>query len=158
MAYTFMYGTSIDVLMKMDRCFDHSIDTIIDEMKADGHVDIAFDQTAYKDRAKTGFNARLKEFIWKEHSTPFRRAVGFLPVDDLAELAESIVSIESLKERVTRQSQSVSGPIDVAVITKGDGFIWIKRKHYFDPNLNLRYVSKKQKDVTERATRGEKDR
>jgi hypothetical protein len=30
----------------------------------------------------------------------------------------------------------VGGPIDVAVISKGDGFVWIKRKHYFKPELN----------------------
>jgi len=33
-------------------------------------------------------------------------------------------------------SETVGGPIDVAVISKGDGFIWIKRKHYFSPELN----------------------
>jgi hypothetical protein len=32
--------------------------------------------------------------------------------------------------------ETVAGPIDVAVISKGDGFIWIKRKHYFSPELN----------------------
>ena len=58
-------------------------------------------------------------------------------------------SIESLKERVTKPSESVSGPVDVAVITKGDGFIWIKRKHYFDPNLNLRFVAQKNKQIGE---------
>ena len=38
---------------------------------------------------------------------------------------------------VTTSAESVSGPIDVAVISKGDGFVWIKRKQYFDPQLNL---------------------
>jgi hypothetical protein len=33
-------------------------------------------------------------------------------------------------------AETVGGPIDVAVISKGDGFIWIKRKHYFKPELN----------------------
>jgi len=32
--------------------------------------------------------------------------------------------------------ETVGGPIDVAVISKGDGFVWIKRKHYFRPELN----------------------
>lgn len=29
----------------------------------------------------------------------------------------------------------------VAVISKGDGFIWIKRKHYFSPELNTAFFS-----------------
>jgi hypothetical protein len=67
----------------------------------------------------------------------------------LAELAETLVSIESLKERVTRNTETVSGPIDVAIITKGDGFIWIKRKHYFDPDLNIRFVARKHVEIQE---------
>ena len=71
-----------------------------------------------------------------------RRVVGSLPVDELAELAETLVSIESLKERVTTDEESVGGPIDVAVISKGDGFVWIKRKHYFDKELNPAFFSR----------------
>jgi hypothetical protein len=37
--------------------------------------------------------------------------------------------------------ESVGGPIDVAVISKGDGFIWIKRKHYFKPEFNQSFMS-----------------
>jgi hypothetical protein len=70
-----------------------------------------------------------------------------LPVDELAALAETFVSIESLKERVTRHTESVSGPIDVAVISKGDGFIWVKRKHYFDPKLNPRFIARKHEEA-----------
>jgi hypothetical protein len=33
----------------------------------------------------------------------------------------------------------VAGPIDVAVISKGDGLVWIKRKHYFKPELNYHF-------------------
>jgi len=37
----------------------------------------------------------------------------------------------STEEDVSR-TETVAGPIDVAIISKGDGLIWIKRKHYFD--------------------------
>ena len=40
--------------------------------------------------------------------------------------------------------ETVGGPVDVAVISKGDGFIWIRRKHYFDPALNTRYFDRQQ--------------
>ena len=34
---------------------------------------------------------------------------------------------------------TVGGPIDVAIISKCDGFIWLKRKHYFDRAYNPQY-------------------
>jgi len=37
---------------------------------------------------------------------------------------------------MSRQAETVGGPVDVAVISKGDGLIWMKRKHYFEPGLN----------------------
>jgi hypothetical protein len=40
--------------------------------------------------------------------------------------------------------ESVGGPIDVAVISSGDGFVWIRRKQYFsladNPHFLLRYL------------------
>ncbi len=38
-------------------------------------------------------------------------------------------------------AETVGGPIDVVVISKGDGFVWIKRKHYFKPELNPHFFS-----------------
>jgi hypothetical protein len=39
------------------------------------------------------------------------------------------------------ESETVAGPIDVALITKGDGIIWIKRKHYFKEELNPQFLA-----------------
>lgn len=64
-----------------------------------------------------------------------------LPKDELANLAESLVSLTSLQRRVSRELETVGGAIDVAVISKGDGFVWIKRKHYFQADRNLRFVN-----------------
>jgi len=46
-----------------------------------------------------------------------------------------------LQRRVSREIETVGGAIDVAVISKGDGFVWVKRKHYFNPDRNLRFVN-----------------
>jgi hypothetical protein len=62
--------------------------------------------------------------------------------EDMAELAESLVNITSLKIKFTASDDSVGGPVDVAIITKGDGFIWMKRKHYFDVELNKGFLNK----------------
>ncbi len=75
----------------------------------------------------------------REHSYPLRRVLGDLPVEEMAELAETLVNLQSLKEKVTKPSASVGGPVDVAVITRNEGLVWIKRKLYFDGALNPRY-------------------
>jgi len=63
-------------------------------------------------------------------------AVEFLDKSEMALLAENLVSLTALKQKISLETETVGGPIDVAFISKNDGFIWIKRKHYFDGKLN----------------------
>jgi hypothetical protein len=90
-------------------------------------------------KAHDDFSSEWLGRAMDEHYFPFKRVVGNLPIDEMAHLGETLINLESLKERVTRPSESVGGPVDVAVITKHEGFVWIKRKHYFDLSKNPRY-------------------
>ena len=72
---------------------------------------------------------------------PLMNAVSNLSKDDLSEMAESLVYLTYLKRRITFAEESVGGPVDVAIISKGDGFIWKKRKHYFKPELNQHFLA-----------------
>ena len=65
-----------------------------------------------------------------------------LPKSEIAFMAETLVNLTSFKRMFSRGVETVGGPIDVAVISKGDGFIWIKRKHYFEPELNPHFIAK----------------
>ncbi len=76
--------------------------------------------------------------------------VEFMPKPELAKMAEALVNLTSIKRRVSRGVETVGGPIDVAVISQAEGFVWVKRKHYFPPELNVRHF--------ERRRGGEKDR
>jgi hypothetical protein len=67
---------------------------------------------------------------------PVIKSLTTLPKEELAALAESLVCLTYLRKRVTDDPETVGGAIDVAVISKGDGFIWMKRKHYFTHELN----------------------
>jgi hypothetical protein len=82
-----------------------------------------------------------QEIKKKEYTTPLVRAISSLEKEDLVDVAESLISLTSLKRRMTFAEESVGGPVDVAVISKCDGFIWIKRKHYFDPTLNSHFFN-----------------
>jgi hypothetical protein len=87
------------------------------------------------------FGEALDQFSQENHVDPILSAVAVLPKPALAEMAESLVNLTSFKRRVTMDPETVGGPIDVAVISKGDGFIWIRRKHYFDPKLNQNFFA-----------------
>lgn len=89
------------------------------------------------------FSEKLSQYRSEKFSDPITNIVSILPKDELATVAESLVNITKFKRKVTMQSETVGGPIDVAVISKGDGFIWIDRKHYFKPELNPLFIKNK---------------
>lgn len=139
MVNTFSLGFSPDVFGKVQDELEKALRVFADSIKAKlGATDIPdLDQLVIdtiQSHTDAWTNAALETHAW-----PLRRVIGSLPVDEMAELAETLIMLQSLKEKVTQPTESVSGPIDVAAITKGDGFIWVKRKHYFDPKLNPRF-------------------
>jgi hypothetical protein len=143
MTKTFMYGINVDALADIDTDHARSLDAFEAALKNDGKLQQSDDLSAIKAQTQTDFQQRLIDRSLGSHTTPLRRVVGLLPFDELAELAEILITIESLKERMTRNTEQVARPIDVAVISKGDGFIWVKRKHYFDPKLNPRFFTRR---------------
>ncbi|HEY6779727.1 MAG TPA: hypothetical protein VI111_02165 [Thermoleophilaceae bacterium] len=84
---------------------------------------------------------KLLDHVEQQHVSPVVEVVSVLPKDELAMMAESLVSLTSFRHRVSFGAETVGGPIDVAVISKGDGFVWIKRKHYFKQELNPQFVA-----------------
>ena len=86
---------------------------------------------------------RVAEFI-----QPVVGIVSALPKSELAAMAESLVNLTSFRRHVTPDAETVGGPIDVAVISRGDGFVWIKRKHYFEAELNHNFVANYYREVS----------
>lgn len=86
------------------------------------------------------YMSALRDYQRENHINPVLSAVASLPKDELAAMAESLINLTSFKRKVTIETETVGGAIDVAVISKGDGFIWIKRKHYFQPQLNQHFA------------------
>lgn len=84
---------------------------------------------------------QLKQQQQNNYIQPVVTATEFLNKGELAAMAETLVNLVSFRKQVTMETETVGGPIDVAVITKGDGFVWIKRKLYFKPELNHHFFS-----------------
>lgn len=79
----------------------------------------------------------------QDHADPILASISALPKEELSNLAESLIKITSIKRKVQSDLETVGGPVDVAIITRGDGFIWTKRKHYFDSDLNPQFFKRK---------------
>ncbi|EHT1074054.1 hypothetical protein [Acinetobacter baumannii] len=93
------------------------------------------------------FNTTLQQEIRDRHLTPMIDMIGVLPKDELATMAETLVNITAFKRKMAYSSlETVGGPIDVAVISKGDGLVWVKRKQYFPSNLNQHFFDNYFKD------------
>jgi len=105
-------------------------------------------KSEWKDRILPGSRVAIGQFVEKlkvhrekRHLGPIRQAIINLPIDELAHVASSLVNLNLFQKRMSLRPETVGGPIDVAVISKGDGFVWIDRKHYFRPELNHQFFS-----------------
>ncbi|HEY41487.1 MAG TPA: hypothetical protein G4O18_06470 [Dehalococcoidia bacterium] len=93
------------------------------------------------------FNNEISDFVSEQFSGPIVEAVSRLPKSELASLAEALVHLTSVKRKVSLESETVAEPIDVAVISKGDGFVWVNRKHYFEAELNPQFFLRQYKEL-----------
>ena len=140
---TFRFGIGFDAYAHVHRATKKALTQVAEKTLKKYSPDTSIDEL--KDLISEELSegqADWYEKVREEHYAPLARVISSLPVTDLAALAKSLVELQSLKERVTRDSESVGGPIDVAVISKHDGFVWIERKHYFRPELNPRFFSR----------------
>ncbi len=91
------------------------------------------------------FISKRENLVRQKFVNPITMVVSFLPKNELASMAEALVHLTSLKRRFTMEAETVAEPIDVAIISKGEGFIWIRKKQYFPAELNPQYVAKQRK-------------
>lgn len=148
MVWTFITGVDPEIvdfsrkyLQELFRRYPEQINN--DELEMDGE-----NLKKLRAQLRTGstklfetFQNELSSFQEKNNTQPILDMVGVLPKDELAAMAESLVNLTVFKRKVSKAVETVGGPIDVAVISKGDGFIWVKRKHYFKPELNPHYFT-----------------
>lgn len=143
MVETFMQGISPSAWWHAQVFFKELVEQACSEiLGVVGAVSTSQQVEAIVEKAKNNFIERWSRQSLDAHYWPLRNVISGLAVEELAELAETLVVLESLKEKVTSRTQSVGGPVDVAVITKAEGLVWIKRKLYFKAELNHRYFQR----------------
>lgn len=126
---TTLFGEFPDLVAKHVKTKDKKeLDDLLDKLRKDSSDSLQ--------RCRDGLNSHLQ----RKHINPLTNVISVLPIDELAAMAGSLVHLTTSKRKMSFEMETVGGPVDVAVISKGDGFIWIDRKHYFRPDLNPRFM------------------
>lgn len=164
MVLTFMTGIdpnySVIIDRDIEKVYTDYPQTLVDNIDHLNELDVEKKESIKKHLAEMGqreymkYKETLSNHRRNEYIKPVMDVVDGLPKDELAAMAESLINLTSFKRRVSMQAETVGGPIDVAVISKGDGFVWIKRKHYFESELNPHFFANyyEESDINETKT------
>lgn len=70
------------------------------------------------------FENKVNEIV----TSPFLSMLGAFSIDDIGNMARTLVSLTSFKRKYSGNIRNVGGPIDVLVISRGDGPVWLSNK------------------------------
>jgi len=103
--------------------------------KLDGAIQTTLNQ--YYNQMLTDYQTKANHKAYDNYIKPIVDSIGALDKLDLADFAENIIKVTEIRRNImTEQLNTVGGPIDVLVITKGDGLVWMKRKQYIEHSIN----------------------
>jgi hypothetical protein len=149
MVCTFMRGVSPDYEEVVDGFFDNVLSDYPNKVadKLSGLITEAQKNDIAKQLKEVGqdylktFRERMDAWVNYQYYDRIKMAVAILPVEELASMAAALVNLTSQKRRYTPDAETVGGAVDVAVITKADGFVWIDRKFYFEKEKNPHFFT-----------------
>lgn len=124
----FFNGVDPDLLDAVQRDFKSQLKLLAQDLSKKFHEDYNDRTGRLVNKHARNLKKRIESRIETDYRSPIIRMIQSLPKVELANLAESMVSMVALKRRVAPELETVGGPVDVAVISKGDGFVWHKRK------------------------------
>ena len=144
-AHRFLYGVDEDLESKIAHYFIKAIEnlapTICANLNLGGRRKQILKDTLISaaDTFKQQYFDEASDDLRNEFFWSIEDMVRLMPKQEMANLAEALVNITIIKRRASAELETVGGPIDVAVISRHEGFVWVKRKHYFDGRLNPRF-------------------
>jgi len=101
---------------------------------------LIFGQSGYTEAVlrEIGVNEDLaKDLVSKLRSSTGRRLfLPAMPIQDAIDLAKFLAETAAGFSRFSLQPATVGGPIEIAAITKHEGFRWVSRKHYYSSEFN----------------------
>lgn len=149
MVETFMSGISPlhNTTIKntfLDRIIKGPIETIdeISDLSEEQKITWKSHFIEKSEKAAIEMMQNLDAHFYEKHTKSIIDGLRYLSKDELAYVAEAMLSLSTLHKKVSPGDDTVGGPVDLAVISKGDGLIWINRKHYFKPELNPHFFTR----------------
>jgi hypothetical protein len=149
MAERFLFGLDVQIKEKIVRFCRQAVSAIGDLAQSLVTFESQDESDAFRTTLKTAEESFVSDLetlgmdtIRDESQRAVEDMVEFMPKQDLAEFAEALVNLSSVQRRVHSGFETVGGPIDVAVISKSEGLVWVKRKHYFPHELNARFFNR----------------
>lgn len=140
---TFLFGINDSFIKDIAQQLPHQIQSSLQS------IDDSFFAPGKKTEVQQALNSTASTIITQiiskaqqQYLFPITNSIATLPIEELSLLAESMINITSLRRKVAIDNNigTVGGPVDLAIISKGEGFIWLKRKHYFEQSLNPQYL------------------
>ena len=92
-------------------------------------IDAILNKVKYSDLVR-----QFKQYgkrIQDEERRQWLKALHDYSLQDMAHLAENLIDMTSFERHMTFSQEGVGGPIDLAVITKNNGFTWLNRKSWY---------------------------
>ncbi len=140
-----------DILGAFRRLLDEYPRTLIDSIQGLNEQEkerLNKGVTKASEEAFEAFTFEFSDLKRTRYVDPVIDTIESMPKSELPAVAEALVNLQSFKRRVSGEQETVGGPIDVMLISKGDGLIWIKRKHYFDRAMNPQYLQAAFKEAS----------
>lgn len=111
------YEDQVRFFLKANDKFTDNMKTTINKVK---YVDLRHGFKSFEDK--------LEKASWQT----WLKALKNYDLQDMAHLAENLVALTSFERHMTFQEEGVGGPIDLAIITKNNGFVWLNRKSWYN--------------------------
>ena len=90
------------------------------------------------DDLKSDFKRSTANLI-RKNRREWEKALDQYDLRSMAELAECLVDLTGFQRILTFEQEGVGGPVDLAVISKSDGFQWLSRKSWYLRHNGNRY-------------------
>jgi hypothetical protein len=155
MVERFLYGLDDSIERKITEFCKQSVPSIREQtvehllMEDADRIALETDMKQAEEAFLDGLREQTFNVIRQQSEEEIEDMVEFMPKSEMARMAEALVNLTSIKRRVSRGMETVGGPIDCAVISQADGFIWVNRKHYFAAELNSRYFDRMREQCSQ---------
>lgn len=85
---------------------------------------------------------KVKDLVQEHRVAHFKQWLEVIKkysLQEMAALAENLIKATELHRKITFQQENVGGLVDLALITRNDGFQWLNRKSWYEPSRGGQY-------------------